>query len=154
MANGNTFLDWGAPFPEQGYSFTNISEVTPNNETVFELAFDQPYVSYRAFRSPWHGSPTTLPDLAYKADSSGLTLGYSWNGATEVASYLVYGGNSAGSLAPLDQRARSGFETQSVFTQLPKDVCYFQVAARDKSGHEMARSRVISTDLALCPLAS
>jgi hypothetical protein len=152
MANGNTFLDWGAPSTAPGYLFANITEVTPQNETVFELAFDQPYVSYRAFRFPWHGSPKTLPALAYKQDASGLTLGYSWNGATEVASYQVYGGSSAESLAPVDREDKNGFETQSHLTQLPKSTCYFQAAALDQNHHEMARSKVITTDQSLCPI--
>jgi hypothetical protein len=154
LADGNTVLGWGAPYTGAGYAFATISEVTPDAKTIFELTFVQPYVSYRAFRFPWHGSPDTLPDLAYRADASGLTLGYSWNGATEVASYKLYGGNSANSLNLIDAKAKAGFETQSRLMGLPKSICYFQVAALDRNGAEMARSKVISTDQAICPLIS
>ena len=152
LADGNTFLDWGAPSTDKGYVFVTMTEVTPDNQTVFELAFDQPYVSYRAFRFPWQGSPDTLPALASKVDSSGITLGYSWNGATEVASYRVLGGNSQQSLSLIEEKAKTDFETQSHLSDLPQDECYFQVAALDKSGIEMARSKVISTDPVNCPL--
>lgn len=154
LADGNTVLSWGAPQTGTGYVFATISEVTPENDTIFELTFVQPYVSYRAFRFPWQGSPYTLPDLAYRSDSTGLTLGYSWNGATEVASYKLYGGNTANSLNLIDVRPKSGFETQSRLVGLPESICYFQVAALDKNGAEMARSKVISTDQAICPLIS
>ncbi len=152
LPDGNTLIDWGAPFTGQGYTFTNITEVTPNDQTVFELTFDEPYVSYRAFRFPWSGTPSTPPVLAFKVDATGLILGYSWNGATNVAAYTVYGGDSGETLAPIDQKAKGGFETQSHFNSLPKNICYFQVAALDKNGKELARSNVVTTDKTRCPV--
>ena len=95
LADGNTVLGWGAPSQATGYSFFSMTEVDPENQTIFELVFDQPYDSYRAFRFPWQGFPSAPPDLAYKVDGNVLTLGYSWNGATDVASYQVYGGDFA-----------------------------------------------------------
>ena len=107
LADGNTFLDWGAPFTTGGYAYVyHMTEVTPDNNTVFQLAFDQPYVSYRAFRFPWQGFPITQPDLASKVDASGITLGYSWNGATEVASYHLFGGNSPQSLSQIENNPK------------------------------------------------
>jgi hypothetical protein len=153
LADGNTFLDWGAPWTGGGYQFLSMTEVDANNQVVFQLTFDQPYVSYRAFRLPWQGFPLDPPALAFKSDATGLTLGYSWNGATQVASWRLYGGGSQNSLNLIEEKAKNGFETQSHLTNLPKGECYFQAAAVDKNGNEMARSRVISTDAAACPLA-
>ncbi len=150
MQDGNTFLDWGAPFTGTGFQFVNITEINPQNQVIFQLTFDQPYVSYRAFRSPWQGSPLTKPDLAFKNDGSGLTLGYSWNGATEVDSWKLYGGSSPSSLNVIDQKAKAGFETQTLLASAPKGECYFQSAAMDKNGNEMARSAVVSTDASAC----
>ncbi len=152
LPSGNTFLSWGAPYTQAGYNFFSMTEVTPQNQVIFDFTFDQPYVSYRAFLQPWHGYPDTLPALAAKGDASGLTLGYSWNGATEVASYSVYGGSSPQSLALVDKKPRTDFETQSHLVGLPANECYFQVAALDKNGNEMARSKVITTDGVTCPL--
>jgi hypothetical protein len=152
FANGNSFLDWGAPSVNPGYNWMTMTEISPDNQVIFELAFDQAYVSYRAFRFPWQGLPTTLPALAYKADSTGLTLGYSWNGATDVAAYQVYGGASLQKLKPIDKQTRTGFETQSHLANLAGNECYFQVAPLDQNGKEMARSAVISTNNATCPL--
>ncbi|MEJ2598557.1 MAG: aryl-sulfate sulfotransferase, partial [Anaerolineales bacterium] len=153
LADGNTFMDWGAPSTADGYKWVTMTEVNPDNQTVFELTFDQPYVSYRAFRFPWQGSPDTLPDLAFKADASGITLGYSWNGATDVASYNVLGGSSPQALSQIETKDKTDFETQSHLTNLAQGECYYQVAALDERGKELARSKVISTDPATCPLA-
>lgn len=152
LPNGNIFLSWGAPYTKDDYAYINITEVTPGKQLLFELSFDQPYVSYRAFLFPWKGYPNTQPALASKMEGKALTLGYSWNGATEVASYKVFGGNSAQSLSLIEQKTRTDFETQSHLTNLAQGECYFQVAALDKGGNELARSKVISTDPAACPV--
>jgi hypothetical protein len=154
LADGDTFLDWGSPFAQSGYQFVNMIEVDPQNRVLFQLAFDQPYVSYRASRATWQGYPTTPPSLAFKQDDTGLTLGYSWNGATEVISWNLFGGNSPTALTRIDQKTRNEFETQSSFVGLPQNECYFQVAPIDKNGSEMARSQIISTNPAVCPPVS
>lgn len=151
LSNGNTFLSWGAPSTATGYAFVSMTEITPENNTLFELTFDQPYVSYRAYLSAWHGFPDTQPELAFKANGNGLTLGYSWNGATEVAAYRVYSGNSPQALGMIEEKAKTDFETQSNLVNLPGGECYFQVAALDKNGNEMARSKIISSDPIVCP---
>jgi hypothetical protein len=153
LANGNTFLDWGAPSTANGFVVVNMTELSPDNQTLFELAFDKPYVSYRAFRFPWQGFPDTQPALASKVEGNEITLGSSWNGATEVAVYRVLGGNSPQALNLIEEQAKTDFETQSHLVDLPQGECYFQVAALDQSGQELARSSVISTDLASCPLS-
>lgn len=153
LPNGNTFLSWGAPYTKNGtpYVYASMTEVTPDNETRFEFTFDQPYVSYRAFIFPWHGFPDAAPDLVSKLDASGLTLAYSWNGATEVSSWRLYGGLDSMSLSLLEEKPKTDFEAQSKFAAAPAGDCYFQAAALDKLGYEMARSRIISTDAARCP---
>jgi hypothetical protein len=150
LPNGNTLLTWGAPYTKNGYNYLTMTEVTPENHTLFELTFDQPYVSYRAFLFPWQGFPDSLPALAYKHDGGAIVLGYSWNGATEVAGYDVYGGNASGTLRKIEYKLKTDFETQSRLDLGPNGACYFQVAARDKAGNELARSRVISTDGRRC----
>ncbi|MGA2821271.1 MAG: arylsulfotransferase family protein [Anaerolineales bacterium] len=150
LSDGNIFLDWGAPFTGTGYVYDTMTEVAPDGHILFDLSFDSPYVSYRAFRFPWQGFPDTQPALASKVDGNGITLGYSWNGATEVAAYRIFGGSSAQSLGLIEEKTRTDFETQSHFANLPQGECYFQVAAVDKNGQEMARSETISTDLG-CP---
>ncbi len=152
LPDGNIFLSWGAPSPAKGYQYVSMTELDSGGKPVFEMAFDQPYVSYRAFMAPWEGTPDTDPTLAFKADQSGLTLGYSWNGATDVASYDVFGGSQPLSLKQIGQQTADDFEVQTHLTNVPDGECYFQVAALDKTGHELGRSKVVSTDDKKCPL--
>jgi len=152
LPNGNIFLSWGAPSQVKGYSYVNMTELDSTGKTIFEMDFDQPYVSYRAFMGPWQGVPDSDPTLAFKADSIGILLGYSWNGATNVASYRVFGGSQPLSLKTIDQETAADFETQTQLTGIPTSECYFQVAALDGSGNELGRSKVVSTDNTKCPL--
>ncbi len=152
LPDENTFIGWGDAFATQGYIFSSMMEVTPENQILFELSFDQPYVSYRAFRAPWTGTPDTTPALAFKQGAGSLTLGYSWNGATEVASWRLYAGASPQALSLIDHKTKTSFETQSVLTNLPSSECYFQVAALDQNGKELSRSNVISTNETACPI--
>jgi hypothetical protein len=154
LSDGNTFIDWGAPSQAAGYAFDSMTEVAPDGHMLFDFTFDQPYSSYRAYRSPWQGFPDTQPALGFKFDVTGITLGYSWNGATEVASYRVLGGNSPQLLRQIDEQPKTDFETQSYLAGIPKDECYFQVAALDKSGAVMALSKMITTDNVACPITS
>lgn len=153
LLDGNTFIGWGNAVTASGYVYSSITEVTPDSNTIFELSIDQPYDSYRAFRAPWQGFPLTPPTLAFKQDVNNILLGYSWNGATEVAAWRVYGGSSQKSLNQIDEKVKNGFETQTLIANPPQGECYFQVAAIDKNGKEMARSQVISTDSTACLLA-
>jgi hypothetical protein len=154
LANGNTFIGWGntGTMPD-GFAIRSATEVTASNQVVFDMAFDYPYVSYRAFRSPWVGNPKTTPDLAFSQDAGSLTLGYSWNGATDVASWNIYGGNNLQDLRLVDQKTKVAFETQSYLVFLPSDECYFQAAALDKNGTELGRSVIITTEVTTCPLS-
>jgi len=152
LPDGNVFLSWGSPSTKGPYAYVSMTEVSPQGQTLFEMSFDKPYVSYRAFRFPWQAVPATKPDLAYMAHADQLTLGYSWNGATDVAGYRVFGGQAPDVLNELQTVDNSDFEMQSQFSGLPSSECYFQVAALDSNGAQIARSNVISTDPRLCPL--
>ncbi len=154
LPNGNIFLSWGAPYTKKDtpWLYDSMTEVTPDYQTVFDFTFDQPYVSYRAFIFPWHGFPDQPPALVYKFSGTMLMLAYSWNGATEVSGWRLYGGTYAQSLSVLEEKPKTDFEDHSVFAAPPSGACYFQVAALDRFGYEMARSRVISTDSARCPV--
>ncbi len=151
LPDGNTLVSWGAPYTKSGYKYRSVTEVTPDNQIVFDMTFDQPYVSYRAFLFPWHGQPDTAPALAYKWNDGTLTLGYSWNGATDVATYRLYAGASPQTLMMIAVNAPKDFETQTQLRGLPPSECYFQVAAMDAEGNEMGRSKVISVNAFLCP---
>jgi hypothetical protein len=112
LDDGHLLVGWG--------SLPYFSEFTPAGEMIFDgkLATNQ---SYRAFRFPWTGKPTTTPTVVgRRAGSGSLQVFASWNGATEVAQWEVHAGASAAALARVAAVARTGFETTiSVATSGP-----------------------------------
>ena len=64
----------------------------------------------------------------------------SWNGSTELDTWTVLAGTTAGALAKAGSQRRVGFETAiTVNTKGP----YFAVAAVDASGHVLAQSATV-----------
>ncbi len=105
--------------------------------------------SYRIYIQPWVGRPLWPPSVA--ADDQG-TIWVSWNGATEVSEWAVYGADNAYDLGesegrprpgdrliggmyprqPLFGVARNGFETMIELG--PERPAYIKMAALDGNG--------------------
>jgi hypothetical protein len=131
LPNHNVFVGWGSA-PE-------FSEYTVNGHQIFTGTLALGVESYRAFRFPWAGQPTTPPDMANVPGPNGTVDIYaSWNGATRVAAWRVLGGPSPQTLVTVDSSApRTGFETQIQIHSQPQ---YFEVQALDSHGHVLATS--------------
>ena len=103
LDDGHLLIGWGAlPY---------FSEFTATGQMIFDgkLATSQ---SYRAFRFPWTGKPTTTPTVVgRRAGNGSLQLFTSWNGTTDVTQWEVHAGASAAALARVAVAARTGFET-------------------------------------------
>jgi len=143
LPNGNTMIGWGTHYP-------TLTEVKPNGEIAFELTFSPPADpnlsrnSYRAFRFEWEGNPTTEPVLVAKDESPGiLTLYTSWNGATNVAAYHVYGGRTAERMSLLKSVERDGFETKILIPDADEKYCVFKVMPVDKDGKKTRYSNTV-----------
>ena len=67
--------------------------------------------SYRAFRQEWTGCPVELPAVVAEIDDHGTTVYVSWNGATEVTGWEIYGGWSNEDLQFIVSAGEAGFET-------------------------------------------
>lgn len=131
LPGGGAFVGWGT-----AGSFT---EFAADGSVVFDASFAPQGLSYRAFRSPWVGRPTTLPDVVAKRKPAGkTTIHVSWNGATEVAHWRVAAGPRADLLKPVRTVARTGFET--AFT-VPRLTGFVAVTALDRHGRTLATSR-------------
>lgn len=144
LPNGNTVIGWGTTTP-------TLTEVTPDGRKAFELTMDQEHQSYRAFRFPWVGRPTWPPLLVAQAEGGRLKLYYSWNGATEVASYRIYGGKRADAVRTLlGTQVKTGFETSTDIASLPGGFCFFRVLPIDRAGHEMTPSNVVAVTNGRC----
>lgn len=134
LANGNMFVGWGAePY---------FSEFSPSGQLIFDGHMHGSYQSYRTYRFPWTGTPTTTPAVAAATAHAGgpATVYASWNGATQVASWQVLAGPSAKQLVPVTAAARVGFET-AITT--PGPAPYVAVQALESAGGVLGTSKTI-----------
>ena len=134
LPNGNAFVGWGS---EPGFS-----EFHEDGEILFDANFPAGVESYRAFRFPWVGVPDDDPAVAaYRGpDPEEVSVYASWNGATEVAAWVVLAGPAPESLRTLGGVPRDGFETAAAArTEAP----YVGVEAVDRRGRVLGRSPTI-----------
>jgi Arylsulfotransferase (ASST) len=130
LPNGDVFVGWG----QQPY----FTEFSASGQTVFDARFTSNTSSYRAYRLPWTGQPTSPPNIAVAPNNDGTTeVWASWNGATTVSWWRVLAGPRPSSLVPLVTVSKGGFETAIA---APTGMPYFAVQALDSSGHVLATS--------------
>ncbi|MGH9067602.1 MAG: arylsulfotransferase family protein [Acidimicrobiales bacterium] len=133
LGDGRVFVGWG----DEPY----FSEFTKDGTLVLDGRFPADDQSYRAFTSDWTGHPTESPALAVEGDTTGGTTVYaSWNGATELSSWVVLSGKSPSNLTAAGRSRRVGFET--VISVVSSDK-WFAVAALDRQGKEIGRSKPV-----------
>ncbi|CAK4032131.1 Hypothetical predicted protein [Lecanosticta acicola] len=152
LPNGNVVL---------GYGFNGvIAEFSPEGELLCD-AYLQPastfttgnVQSYRNLRFNWTATPSYPPDLVLE----GSRLYFSWNGATEVDTWLLVGSDTADETDQPSERAiqdaivvgRTGFET--VYRICKDDGLgqYVRAIALDKNGVALGGTNVVDTgDLA------
>lgn len=111
LGNGHILQDHGAT--------PKIEEFDENGSVVMRARFgyDNTMQTYRAYRYPWVGRPSTKPDVVACPSSDGdkSTVYVSWNGATDVQSWKIHSGSKVKSSA-----VRNGFETVIVVDSLRK----------------------------------
>lgn len=130
LPGGNVFIGWGAD--------PQFSEYTPAGRQIFDASFVLGVNTYRAYRFPWVGRPTTRPALVVSRGSGGrATLYASWNGATQVTAWRVLGGAGARSLNLVARAAKTGFETT---IRLRRSRAYFAVQALSAAGQVLGTS--------------
>lgn len=122
LPNKNAFIAWG--------SRSQFSEFTENGELLLHARYtnettdeEENYTySYRIWKSPWVGKPTWSPKLvAYthtcNSSISRLKAWVSWNGATEVASFVFFVSTDRnGPWSTAGEAQRNGFETEAVLS--------------------------------------
>jgi Arylsulfotransferase (ASST) len=131
LPNGDNFVGWGQqPF---------FSEFNPRNRLIFDGRFVGANSTYRAYRLPWTGTPTTPPAVAATSTGNHTSVYTSWNGATNVASWRVLGGGSPSALRPVATASKHSFETAIT---IPTEQ-YVQAQALDGSGNVVSSSSVV-----------
>lgn len=151
LDNGNYFMGYGirAVMKEYGPNPTSEGDV---RWSAHFADFNSGH-SYRAFKQVWHATPSYQPTLVVSksgvpdslsnctGSSSPSAVGYvSWNGATDVTSYVVYGGSNSSKLKEIGTISNDGFET--VFA-VPDHITAVQVGAVQES-KVVQRSEVVT----------
>lgn len=133
LPNGNVFVGWGSkPY---------FSEYTADGKLLFDAHLPPISHSYRAFRFPWVGRPTSAPAISVNRTSAGThQVSAWWNGATEVKRWDVLAGPTAGELRSLRSFGRTGFETVMTVSTTSR---YLAVEARDAKGGLLGRSKTV-----------
>jgi hypothetical protein len=135
LPDGNTFVGWGAqPYATEFWK-------RDGGRQLFSLHYHAPMENYRAFRYGWWGQPSTPPNIATSASSSGTTVYASWNGATDVATWRVLAGPTPNKLSPVGQFPKTYFETTM---SVPSTEPYFAVQALGAGGGTRATSAIVA----------
>lgn len=138
LPNGNVFIGWG--------STAKVTEHLFNGTTVFEADLNNgKYVSYRAFKADFQGTPRDKPAILpiYDASEDKTYCYISWNGATSTNSWNIYGGDDSGSLELIGNEVpRDGFETKY---ELNGNVKWVKVEAVNDNGGVIGSNTVKST---------
>ncbi len=123
LPNGNTFINWAT---------NKFSEVRPNGEKAFEMAFMDGYDCYRAFRFSWNGM-ALVPYLIAESHKEAIALIFNKFGDPNVDYYRIYGGTSPNPTTLLDTSkvTLKGLTDLQNLTQY-----YFRVTAVDIYGQE------------------
>jgi hypothetical protein len=130
LSDADDFVGWG----QQPY----FSEFNAKGKLVFDARFVGSNTTYRAYRFTWNGTPTAPPTLAVSRHGRKMTVYASWNGATGVAAWRVFGGSRPSKMPAVATAPKAGFETAIKARALP----YVAVQALDAKGHALARSPV------------
>jgi Arylsulfotransferase (ASST) len=137
LENGDWFVGWG----QDG----DLSEFSPSGALVFDAHFPAKTQSYRDFRFQWTGTPSDKPAFVFRPASAGAGTVYaSWNGATLLAAWRVLAGPHAGSVRPVAQAPRSGFET-AIALAAGTGRGYMAVEALDAAGSVIGTTPVQKT---------
>lgn len=137
LADGNWLLDFGG--------LPSMTEFDSEGNVIYEARFPAGEVGYRVYRAPWQGQPKVAPNLLAANSGSGsatITTSYmSFDGATDVADWRLFGGSSARTLEALATAPATGFET-AISTHAVADVL---AQALNAAGEVIGESKVIST---------
>ena len=131
LPGGDEFVGWG----QQPY----FTEFDSHGQIDFDGRFVGDNSSYRAYRFPWIGTPTTLPSVSASSAGASTNVYVSWNGATQVSSWRVLAGTSASALQAVTTAAKQGFESQVTIPAQP----YVAVQALNSAGRALATSSVV-----------
>jgi hypothetical protein len=134
LPDGHLFVGWG----QTG----RVSEFDSEGNLLWDGQTPTGYDTYRAYRSPWVGLPTSDPTaVAKRIDGNDVDVSAIWNGATEVDRWVVLAGEEPhGRFTPAGSASWNGLDTSiSAQTGAP----YVKVLALDARGNVIGRSQAV-----------
>jgi hypothetical protein len=134
LDNGDTFVEWGI--------LGRYSEFSPAGQLLYDVSEATGYSSYRGYRYAWTGAPIADPTAAPLQNGDGtLSVHAVWNGATQVASWEVLGGDTSGALGVVGTAQWNGFDTSIT---IPGPLNNIQIVALDSTGAAIGTSATVS----------
>uniref|UniRef100_A0A0W0F222 Aryl sulfotransferase n=1 Tax=Moniliophthora roreri TaxID=221103 RepID=A0A0W0F222_MONRR len=142
LENGNYMVGWG----QNPY----FSEYDSEGNVLYSVHFGIGDVqAYRVFRYNWKGHPKTRPTLGitYHNTSGIVDVHASWNGATEIHTWELFGAEESTplNLVSLNVTRKTDFET-TISSYAGEVYSYFQVAARNVDGEYLMYSDVLGVN--------
>jgi hypothetical protein len=137
LPGGNVLVGWGWS------NLPVLTEALADGTKVFELSAEDRFGTYRAFRFPWEGFPTWPPALTGYAEGQIVNLYFSYNGATEISAYRVYGDTNPTPTTLLAEIYRDGFETTFSYQTPTEELYYFHVMPVMPGGVETQYSNTL-----------
>jgi hypothetical protein len=134
LANGHMFIGWG--------SSSYFTEYGSGGQVLFDGRLSPGTSSYRAFKETWNGTPASSPAVTTARAGSAARVFVSWNGATDVAQWSVWGGRDARALSHLGLARVAGFETEISVPDAPAVV---SVQAIGSNGSVLSKTRAVRT---------
>lgn len=132
LPGGRMFVGWGTnPF---------FDEFHANGEVIVAGTQGRGNAAYRIFTYDWEGHPVDLPDVVVHHKNGKALVYVSWNGSTNVHSWVILAGKSRPKVKPIARGRRSGFETA---IEVGNTGPYFAVQARDAAGHILSTSKTV-----------
>jgi hypothetical protein len=129
---GGWVIGWGG--------LPNFTEYNAQGQAIYDAQLPHGEDSYRVYRLPWSGQPTTPPSIAAVTAGATSTVYASWNGATTVVSWQLLTGPSATQLAPVSVTPRTSFETTIPAPAAP----FYEVRALSASGRTLGSSKTVA----------
>lgn len=144
---GHVIVGWGntPAFTEFAADGEVICDMHFGPSLIFKI-LDLGWVkSYRAFKSRWVGQPNTPPDIKFHAGR----VFVSWNGATEVKSWILQGAEletaKEDDFIKIEELQKEGFETGFELHEMAG--AFVRVVALDFTGKVLGITTVVNTTL-------
>ena len=134
LPGGGTFVGWGSA----GVS----SEFDADGKLIWDAKLPQSYDSYRSYKDPWVGKPTTKPDVSAVRTGDGVVVHASWNGSTAVQRWQVLAADDGGGLSPVGEPfAWTNLDSK---TTVDTDAERVVVRALDQDGQPLGDSEAVA----------